>query len=122
MSGRRGLFRRRRVLASAGRRSHRTDGAGGLPESGAGRCHARARRAERFRGDAALAALLRSDWCRLGARARVAEGAARALAARLMTQDTLTATKTDHTLRPFESLRVVLSQVEGRRAQGRRLR
>src|SRR6476620_9952124 len=93
MSGRRGLFRRRRVLASAGRRSHRTDGAGGLPESGAGRCHARARRAERFRGDAALAALLRSDWRRLGTRARVAEGAARALD-QAMTRDTLAATKT----------------------------
>src|SRR5262245_65463926 len=79
MSGRRGLFRRRCVLAAAGRRSHRTDGARGLPETGAGGCDARARRAERFRGDAALAAVLRGDWRRLGTRARVAEGAAGAL-------------------------------------------
>ena len=50
--------------------------------AGAGRRHARARRAERVRGDAALAAVLRSGRRRLGTRARVAEGAARALAAR----------------------------------------
>src|SRR5262245_63220109 len=82
MSCRRGLFRRRCVLAAAGRRSHRTDGARGLPETGAGGRDARARRAERFRGNAALAAVLRSNWRRLGTRARVAEDAARALTRR----------------------------------------
>src|SRR3989442_446007 len=64
---------RRGVLAPARWRADRADGARSLCEAGRDRCDARTRHTKRFRRERSLAPLLRSDWLRLGARARVAQ-------------------------------------------------
>ena len=69
----------RHLLAAAGRRSHRSDGARGhLQPSHVG--HAAARPAIRVRRRRAVAEVLRVDWARMAPRARIAEEVRRARA------------------------------------------
>src|SRR5262249_48887495 len=72
-----GLLRRRCLLAPAGRRADRSDGAARHRAQRDGRRDARARAAERLRGERALAPLLRRARGRPGVRARVAQNTAR---------------------------------------------
>src|SRR6266536_4204716 len=94
MQCRRRLLRRRRVLAAARRRSDRSDGARGDTEGRGWGCDAHPRRANRLRGDAAMAALLRGRWCRLGAGPLVAQIAPRALIMRAASSERGTGRRT----------------------------
>src|SRR5262249_26099716 len=74
-----GILHRRRLLAAARRRAHRSHGAARDGQT-RGRRHVSARDAERVRGERSLAAILRDHRPRMGPRPGVAQSSSREVA------------------------------------------